>query len=119
MRPYHELDVFLTWGAVPGGAAQSGNNSDNNNDNNNATGTSIGNGNGYYSGADIGDRQPLPGESAAIAYMQAAVAAFVRDPRGGLSRFGWPQYKPDSMCPFSSHIFFYSCFLGNFLMVFF
>ncbi len=80
VRPYHELDVFLTWGIVPGGGNGSGNSS----------------GNGYHSGTEIGGRQPLPVERAAIAYMQAAVAAFVREPRGGLRKFGWPEYKPDS-----------------------
>ncbi len=89
MRPYHELDVYLTWGIVLGGGG----------------GSNSGAGNGYHSGTDIGCQQPLPADRAAIAYMQAAIAAFVREPRGGLRKFGWPEYKPDSMtfllCSFS------------------
>ncbi len=130
MRPYHELDVFLTWGFVPGFASANtsspstsaaasspympaatagcakGSSANSSNDGSQGAGGGGGGGGGgsqgnggsgssYHSGTESGGRHPLPSELAAMAYMQAAIAAFAQDPRDGLRRFGWPRYSPN------------------------
>lgn len=35
-------------------------------------------------------------ENEMIALMQGAWAAFARDPAGGLTKYGWPEYNPNT-----------------------
>ena len=44
---------------------------------------------------DVTGIPPSIDERRLTRYMQGAWAGFVRDPRAGLTRYGWPEYDPD------------------------
>lgn len=53
----------------------------------------------------------------AAKYLRGAVAAFVRNPEGGLEKFGWPRYNPSGMCSNSASDYGWTIEKGNQLTI--